>query len=56
MKSNRITLVSQKPRNPTVAPMRFRAAGTHRMRAAACRRNDRRSLRQELEALSRPSP
>jgi hypothetical protein len=56
MKSIRITLVAKKPRNPTVAPMRFRAAGGHRMRAGASRRNGRRSVREELEAMSRASP
>ncbi|HEX6707911.1 MAG TPA: hypothetical protein VF169_24415 [Albitalea sp.] len=50
------TLKAPKPRNPLVAPAHFRRAGSHRPREAALRQESRRTLRRELDQLSRLKP
>ena len=50
----KITLNNLKPRNPLVASVRFRRAGTHRQDGAALRQQGDRSLRRELDQLTRP--
>ncbi len=52
----KIVITLKKPRNPLVAPARFRRAGSHRPRAATHRRDDERVMRQELDAMRKPSP
>ena len=46
---------SRRPRNPLVAPARFRRAGSHQSAARASRQQAARSLQRELD-LSRHSP
>lgn len=46
---------SPKPRNPLVAPARFRSAGKHGNQAGATRRAGRAALKREL-ALIDPAP
>jgi hypothetical protein len=52
-----LTVAGKKPRNPLVAPARFRQAGSHGMRSpSALRQQAQRSLRGELKSLHPPSP
>jgi len=50
------TMKALKPRNPLVAPAHFRRAGSHRPRQAALRQDSRRTLRRELDQLTRSKP
>ena len=52
----KIVITSKKPRNPLVVPARFRLAGSHRSRTAMQRRHSETALRQELDAMKKPSP
>ena len=45
----KIIVTTRKPRNPLVAPMHFRRAGTHRPRGGSQRQTAGRSLRRELD-------
>lgn len=49
----KITLNQAKPRNPMVAAAHFRRAGTHRPRGGALRQQVGRSLRREIDQLTR---
>jgi hypothetical protein len=49
-------IASIKPRNPFVAPARFRRAGSHRPRPHTQRQIERRALRRELDAIKEPGP
>lgn len=49
----KMSIKSQKPRNPLVAPAHFRRAGAHRSRGSADRQTAGRLLRRELELHSR---
>ena len=51
----KLTLKTQKPRNPLVAPSLQRKAGSHRLRGGASRQQAQTALRREVERL-RPSP
>lgn len=51
----KITVKTPKPRNPLVAAMRFRRAGSHRPDAGSQRQEAMRTLRRELHAM-KPSP
>ena len=42
---------SRRPRNPLVAPARFRRAGSHQIAARANRQQAARSLQRELERM-----
>lgn len=56
-KTTTLTVPGTKPRNPLVAPTRFRRAGSHGMRSpSALRQQAQRSLRGELKSLHPPSP
>lgn len=50
----KITLSTRKPRNPLVAAAHFRRAGSHRPRGGSMRQESVRTLRRELDQLSRP--
>lgn len=50
----KITLNPRKPRNPLVAPAHFRRAGTHQPRGGSMRQQSSRTLRRELDQLSKP--
>ncbi|WP_198414886.1 hypothetical protein [Piscinibacter terrae] len=50
----KITLKSRKPRNPLVIAAHFRRAGSHRPGGSALRQQAARTLRRELDQLSRP--
>ena len=45
----KITVTARKPRNPLVAPARFRRAGSHQSAARVNRQQAARSLQRELE-------
>lgn len=49
----KITLTTSKPRNPLVAATHFRRAGSHRPRGGALRQQVGRTLRRELDQLTR---
>ena len=50
------TVTNLKPRNPLVAPSRFRRAGSHQPGGRAMRRQGGRALRRELEQMKQHSP
>jgi hypothetical protein len=50
----KMTLTAPKPRNPLVAPAHFRRAGSHRPRGGAIRQQSGRTLRREIDQLSKP--
>lgn len=50
----KITLTVSKPRNPLIAPARFRQAGAHRRSTAALRHKAERDLQRELDRLKPP--
>jgi len=50
----KITLKSRKARNPLVVAAHFRRAGSHRPRGGSMRQETARTLRRELDQLSRP--
>lgn len=52
----KMTVTNLKPRNPLVAPARFRRAGSHRPRAGAVRQQAGRTLQRELDAMQRSPP
>ena len=52
----KITITTLKPRNPLVAPARFRRAGSHQSSGRAMRRQDGIALRRELEQMKQHSP
>ena len=52
----KIKLNLAKPRNPLVAAAHFRRAGEHRPHGGAMRQVSRRTLRRELDQLTRPKP
>ena len=52
----KILIPNTKPRNPLVAPARFRVAGSHRSRHESQRREGAQLLRRELDALKKPPP
>lgn len=52
----KIVITLKKPRNPLVAPAHFRRAGSHRPRTVMHRQDGERVLRQELDAMKKPSP
>lgn len=52
----KIVIHSIQPRNPLVAPTRFRLAGRHRMQTRPRRHDSERALRRELDAMRKPSP
>jgi hypothetical protein len=47
---------ARKPRNPLVAPARFRQAGRHQAHGHSARQQAGRALRHELDRLRHPSP
>jgi len=49
----KIKLTIRKPRNPLVAAAHFRRAGTHRPHGGAMRQESGRTLRRELDQLTR---
>ncbi len=49
----KMTIALSKPRNPLVAAARFRRAGSHRPRGGALRQQVGRTLRRELDQLTR---
>ena len=49
----KMTIKTQKPRNPLVAPAHFRRAGAHQARGGAARQSAGRMLRRELELHTR---
>lgn len=51
----KFTIRNTAPRNPLVAPSRFRQAGSHRIRGGSQRQQDGRALQREIERL-KPSP
>ncbi len=52
----KIVIPTIKPRNPLVAPARFRVAGSHRSHHETQRREGAQRLRRELDALKKPPP
>lgn len=52
----KIIITTTKPRNPLVAPTRFRLAGRHRQQPSLRRQDSERALRRELDAMKKPSP
>lgn len=51
----KITVSTPKPRNPLVAAMRFRRAGSHRTSESSQRQHAEREMRRELHPM-KPSP
>lgn len=51
----KITVTTPKPRNPLVAAMRFRRAGSHRPDQGSQRQQASRELKRELQRM-KPSP
>ncbi|MEO8155474.1 MAG: hypothetical protein ABI605_20595 [Rhizobacter sp.] len=49
----KIAIANTKPRNPLIAAAHFRRAGSHRSRGGALRQQVGRTLRRELDQLSR---
>ncbi len=49
----KITITSSKPRNPLIAAAHFRRAGSHRPRGGALRQQVGRTLKRELDQLTR---
>jgi hypothetical protein len=52
----KIVIPQRRPRNPLVAPTRFRSAGRHRSRRGVQRHDNECAWRRELEGLAGPSP
>ena len=52
----KITVTTLKPRNPLVAPARFRRAGRHLSGGRTQRQHDGRALRRELDRMKHNSP
>ena len=52
----KLTITALKPRNPLVAPARFRRAGSHQSAGRAMRREAGIALRRELQQMKQHSP
>ena len=50
------TIFCRKPRNPLVAPARFRRAGSHQPGGRSQRQDAGRSLKRELDQMKQHSP